>query len=37
VPGQKYYTSTRIDHAYGERWFCSEAEAKSAGWRKSGI
>lgn len=37
VPGQKYYTSTRIDHAYGERWFCSEAEAKSAGWRRSGI
>ncbi len=37
VPGQKYYDSTRIDTEYGERWFCSEAEAQAAGWRKSKV
>ncbi|MCB1743560.1 MAG: hypothetical protein KDK91_24500 [Gammaproteobacteria bacterium] len=37
VPGQKYYTRTRISPAYGERWFCSEAEARAAGWRKSKV
>lgn len=35
VPGQKYYESTQIDESAGERWFCSEAEAQAAGWRKS--
>lgn len=35
VPGQKYYEATRISPQYGERWFCSEQEARSAGWRKS--
>jgi hypothetical protein len=34
VPGQKYYDATRISPQYGERWFCSEAEARQAGWRK---
>lgn len=33
VPGSPNYDSTRIDTAKGERWFCSEAEAKAAGWR----
>ena len=33
APGQKDYTATRIDPAKGERWFCSAAEAKQAGWR----
>ena len=37
LPGQQYYESTKIDTAYGERWFCSEAEAQSAGWRKSKV
>jgi hypothetical protein len=37
VPGQKYYDRTRIRQEYGERWFCSEAEARAAGWRKSRI
>jgi hypothetical protein len=37
VPGQKYYSQTRIRQEYGERWFCSEAEARAAGWRKSRI
>lgn len=35
LPGQKYYDSTTINPAYGERWFCTEAEAQAAGWRKS--
>jgi hypothetical protein len=35
MPGQKYYEVTNIDPAYGERWFCTEAEARAAGWRKS--
>jgi endonuclease YncB( thermonuclease family) len=33
APGQKDYAATRIDAAKGERWFCSAAEAKQAGWR----
>jgi len=32
-PGQEHYGDTRIDPARGERWFCSEAEARAAGWR----
>ncbi|QDG77685.1 thermonuclease family protein [Labrenzia sp. PHM005] len=35
LPGQKYYSRTRIDTFKGERWFCSEREARSAGWRRS--
>lgn len=35
VPGGEYYDVTRIDRLKGERWFCSEAEAKAAGWRRS--
>ncbi|TIS85649.1 MAG: thermonuclease family protein [Mesorhizobium sp.] len=35
VPGQKYYDVTRISESKGERWFCSEADARSAGWRRS--
>ena len=35
VPGQKYYSRTAISVGKGERWFCSEAEARAAGWRKS--
>ena len=33
VPGGQSYAKTRIDTAKGERWFCSEAEARAAGWR----
>ena len=33
VPGGRYYERTRIDPTRGERWFCSEREAVSAGWR----
>jgi endonuclease YncB( thermonuclease family) len=35
VPGGGYYSRTIIDLAKGERWFCSEAEARAAGWRRS--
>ena len=35
VPGGQYYDRTRIDTLKAERWFCSEAEARTAGWRRS--
>ncbi|TIT01688.1 MAG: hypothetical protein E5W72_00205 [Mesorhizobium sp.] len=35
VPGQKFYADTKIAEAKGEKWFCSEAEARTAGWRKA--
>lgn len=35
VPGQKFYDETIIRTQYGERWFCSESEARPAGWRKA--
>ncbi|HEV2852974.1 MAG TPA: hypothetical protein VHC97_09250 [Thermoanaerobaculia bacterium] len=35
LPGQQYYDKTVIDPAAGERWFCTEAEARANGWRKS--
>jgi len=37
VPGQRYYDETVIRPEHGERWFCSEAEARAAGWRRSGV
>ncbi len=36
LPGTRWYARTKIDTEKGERWFCSEAEAESAGWRKAG-
>jgi hypothetical protein len=35
IPGEPYYDDTRVDILKGEQWFCTEAEARSAGWRKS--
>ena len=35
LPGGRYYDATVIDTAKGERWFCTEAEAVAAGWRRS--
>lgn len=35
TPGQKHYDRTRITESKGERWFCSEAEAQAAGWRRA--
>ncbi len=36
-PGCKHYAATVIDPERGERWFCSEAEAASAGWRRTKV
>jgi endonuclease YncB( thermonuclease family) len=33
VPGSGSYEATGINRSRGERWFCSEAEARRAGWR----
>lgn len=33
LPGQEHYGRTKISTGKGERWFCSEADARSAGWR----
>ncbi|MBZ9678236.1 hypothetical protein [Mesorhizobium sp. ES1-1] len=35
VPGQEHYSETNIRPEFGERWFCSETEARNAGWRRS--
>ena len=34
APGGQYYDRTKIDPSKGERWFCSERQAKAAGWRR---
>lgn len=34
VPGTAAYAKTKIDESKGERWFCTEEEARTAGWRK---
>lgn len=36
LPDQPVYEVTRIDPAQGERWFCSEADARAAGWQEPG-
>jgi endonuclease YncB( thermonuclease family) len=33
VPGQQFYGRTVISQNKGERWFCTPAQAISAGWR----
>lgn len=35
VPGMEDYVGTEIHLDKGERWFCSEAEAIAAGWRRA--
>jgi len=37
VPGQRYYHDTVISLRHGERWFCSEEEARKVGWRRSRV
>lgn len=37
MPGQRYYSQTKISPSKGERWFCTEAEARAAGWRRSKV
>ncbi|MCY4499035.1 MAG: thermonuclease family protein [Rhodospirillaceae bacterium] len=36
MPGDRDYARTKISPERGERWFCSEAEARGAGWRRAG-
>lgn len=33
LPGSDWYEHTQINARKGERWFCTEAEARAAGWR----
>jgi endonuclease YncB( thermonuclease family) len=33
LPGSPHYDRTGIDESAGERWFCTEEEARAAGWR----
>lgn len=33
VPGSRWYEGTSINTSKGEQWFCSEAQARAAGWR----
>lgn len=35
LPGTRSYSATRINTARGEQWFCTEAEAVAAGWRRA--
>lgn len=35
LPGQSFYDETIISPDRGEAWFCTEAEARANGWRKS--
>ena len=35
LPGMEWYDRTQINESKGERWFCSEAEARNAGWRRA--
>lgn len=35
MPGQRDYEATRISARRGERLFCTEAEARAAGWRRA--
>lgn len=37
LPGQRYYGDVSIKPWRGERWFCSEAEAIAAGWRRAQV
>lgn len=35
LPGQEHYDRTRISTRKGERWFCTESDARRAGWRRA--
>lgn len=35
LPGQAFYDKTSVNLKQGERWFCSEAQARASGWRKA--
>ena len=35
LPFQHFYRRVNIDEIKGERWFCTEQEARAAGWRRA--
>ena len=35
LPGQQFYDRVVVRTDQGQRWFCSEAEAQAAGWRRA--
>ncbi len=35
LPFQHFYRRVKIDESRGERWFCTEQEAREAGWRRA--
>lgn len=35
MPNQQHYNITKIDTKTGEKMFCTEDDAKAAGWRRS--
>ena len=35
LPDQQFYNATVIAPEQGERWFCTEEEAKANGWRRT--
>ena len=35
MPGSRWYARTKIDKIKGERWFCTEDEARTVGWLPS--
>ena len=35
IPGSLFYSTTVIDEAQGDTWFCTETEAINAGWKRS--
>lgn len=37
MPWSPWYGRVKVDLSRGERWFCSEGEAKSAGWRSAAL
>ncbi|MEQ1515460.1 MAG: hypothetical protein ABL931_03110 [Usitatibacteraceae bacterium] len=37
TPSQQYYDETVVSLSQGEKWFCTEDGARSAGWRKSKV
>lgn len=35
LPGMEDYEKTQISTSKGEKWFCSEEEARKSGWQKA--
>jgi hypothetical protein len=35
TPASPWYAQTTVNESRGQRWFCTEAEARAAGWRSA--